>query len=248
MNRAWKHVDAPLWMMGLTLSIIGLFAILDAGYAKSLASNSGMLPKEFIVQFVLLLVGIGLSLGLAAVRPDLWRKAAPYLFWTSVSLLVLVELIGRNQNGAKRWLNVGILIQPAEFVKFTTILYLASVLADRPLWKDVTRPSKDIYGYLKHTVIPKVKRALPLLFVFSAVFLIEREKDLGTACVVVFVALVLLILGKATMKSVGLVTAGIVLFSVVMVKAQPYRMERITSHAARWEPQHFDDEGFLFPD
>ncbi len=244
MNRAWKHVDAPLWMLGLVLSVIGLFAILDAGYAQSLAANKGMLPREFIVQFGLLLLGVVISFALVFVKPTFWKKAAPWLFGISVALLFCVELFGQEQNQAKRWLNIGILVQPAEFVKITSILYLASVFADRPVWSEVTKPYKDGWGFMKHVLIPKAKRAFPIVLVLLAAYMIEHEKDLGTAAVVLFVSFMLMILGKVSWKSTVLLATVLAITGVYLVNAQSYRKERIVNHAGRWKPEHFDDEGY----
>jgi len=57
-----------------------------------------------------------------------WQIAAPWLFLLGVALLiaVLVPGIGREVNGARRWLNVPVIsIQPSEIVKLAAVLYAA---------------------------------------------------------------------------------------------------------------------------
>src|SRR5260221_8669838 len=74
-------------------------------------------------------VGVGLLAAIAAaLLPGwFWNKMAPWLFWGSFSLLVLVLMpgVGTKINGAQRWFRHGSLsIQPSELMKITLPLYL----------------------------------------------------------------------------------------------------------------------------
>ena len=77
------------------------------------------------------------------------RKAAPWLFAACFVLLVLVLIpgIGREVNGARRWLNLGVAtMQPSELMKLAVVLYAAD------------------YTVRKHAVLKNFKRGLlPML-------------------------------------------------------------------------------------
>jgi len=64
-----------------------------------------------------------------------WKKLAPFLLLLNLFLLVLVFTpIGIEANGAHRWVDIGgISFQPSEFLKFTFIIYLASLLSSSRL-------------------------------------------------------------------------------------------------------------------
>ena len=63
----------------------------------------------------------------------------PYRFWERFAVIgygvsaVLIALVltplGIEANGAKRWLNLGISVQPAEIAKLAMILFLASMIS-----------------------------------------------------------------------------------------------------------------------
>jgi cell division protein FtsW len=80
--------------------------------------------------------------------------------------------------------------------------------------------------------------------VLAAVILIEKEPDMGTGAVVAFTAFCMMILGGVSKKSIVLATAIAALGVIGMIKQEPYRLERITNHAKRWEAGTMDDTGY----
>ncbi len=61
-----------------------------------------------------------------------WEKWHAKIFLFSVILLLLISFISTSVNGAKRWISLGILnFQPAEFVKNSFTLFLASYFTRR---------------------------------------------------------------------------------------------------------------------
>jgi rod shape determining protein RodA len=70
-------------------------------------------------------VGI-MVMWIAAVIPPqkLMRFALP-IYLAGLGLLVAVAMFGLVKNGARRWLNVGVIIQPSEIMKLALPLMLA---------------------------------------------------------------------------------------------------------------------------
>ena len=66
-----------------------------------------------------------------------WRKFSPVLFFLNLILLVMVLTpIGTVINGSRRWISLfGISFQPSELLKFTLILYLATLFSSANLRK-----------------------------------------------------------------------------------------------------------------
>jgi cell division protein FtsW len=67
-----------------------------------------------------------------------WQQGAPWLFLLGVALLVLVLMphVGREVNGARRWLPLGLVnLQPSELMKLFAVLYAADYTVRKlPTW------------------------------------------------------------------------------------------------------------------
>ena len=241
-----KRISDPL-LFGLCLcaTLLGLFVVFDAGYARSLAKDGGMVPREFTMQIVFLAISIPLGLHLGGIRPERWERAAKPLWLATILALAAVLVIGVTQNGARRWLGVGSFsIQPAEFAKLAAILYLAACLKGRKAWAEVRRPVRDVPSWLDNVAVPKVQRWFPFLTVLVAAALIEIEPDLGTAAVLVATAYLLLLPGRVSRGSLVLGVATFAFAGTFLVLKQPYRVERFINHPHRWEAGVADDAGY----
>lgn len=82
----------------------------------------------------------------------------PYHFWerfatlgyvvSAILILLVVTPLGRESHGARRWLYVGISVQPAEIAKLGMILFLASFICK------MGRSIRSIKGFLTVVAIP----------------------------------------------------------------------------------------------
>jgi rod shape determining protein RodA len=114
-----------------------------------------------------LVLGFAVLIAAAQTRPELFERAAPWLFGFGILLLVAVLGIGAISKGAQRWLGFGVLrFQPSEIMKLAVPLMLAWYLARGglpPSW-------------------PRI--AIALLATLVPAALISRQPDLGTALLV----------------------------------------------------------------
>jgi cell division protein FtsW len=150
-----------------------------------------------------------------------WQRAAPWLFVAGVVLLalVLVPGIGREVNGARRWLPLGFAnLQPSELMKVAVVLYAAD------------------YTVRKHALMHSLRKGLlPMLGVMLVVgWLLLREPDFGAFVVICAIAMGTLFLGGMNGKwfagLVGLAAAGF----AVLVVSSPYRIQRIFGFMDPW--------------
>lgn len=247
MLRALRLHDPTIFVLALLATLLGLFFIFDAGYARSLKDGNGAIPREFMWQVVYLPVAMFVGAFVARVKPEAWKKWS-CLLWLLALLGVILPLlpgIGLEMNGARRWIKIGpISIQPAEFAKVAVVIYLAGAFAGRAAWPKKITPPKDFGRWLDNVAIPKLLRAMPAVWVLLAVLIIEREPDLGTAAVVAVIAFGMFFIGGVAKKSLiwlcVLSLAGV----FVMVQKEPYRLERITNHSSRWSSDNIDDTGY----
>lgn len=110
-----------LWCL---LALLGLGFLLQVGHAANLAE-----PDEYAAVMrtevrdrglAVLAVLFGMRLGLARVRQ--WTPAAVLV---ALALLIGVLLFAEPVNGSKRWLNIGLSVQPSELARIALVLWVA---------------------------------------------------------------------------------------------------------------------------
>lgn len=242
-----RRISDPL-LFGLCLiaTFCGLFAVFDAGYARSISSDKGVIPMEFQMQVVFTVVSIPLAFVLSGIRPEKWQRAAKPLWVATLVALAAVLVIGVAQNGARRWLGVGrFSLQPAEFAKLTGIVFFAACLAGREAWEKVRKPyGKRPGDWLDNVAVPKIKRIFPFLTVLVAAVLIEKEPDMGTAAVLVVTICLMFLPGRVSRTSLACVVALLGIGGLGMVAGQGYRIDRIRTHLQRWDKDVVDGTGY----
>ena len=134
----------------------------------------------------------------------------------TVFFLVAVLFVGTTINGAQRWLAFGPLsFQPAEFAKLMAVL-MGAFSISAVLSKEHFRMERD-----------GSQVAIPFGAILVMAFLVYREPDFGTACIVfgvpLLMALVLLVRPLLWLWIVP-VTFGL---AFAIGTLQPYRMKRI---------------------
>ncbi|KAB2923274.1 MAG: rod shape-determining protein RodA [Bacteroidetes bacterium] len=118
-----EYFDRTVFFSVLALACIGLLSI----YSATFDAYDG---RDFYRQLLWAVIGL-FSMLVTMLLPVRWlqRSALP-LFFASLTLLMLVLVVGKRVYGSQSWLGVGGLgIQPSEFVKITTLLALASYLS-----------------------------------------------------------------------------------------------------------------------
>ena len=113
--------------------ILGFGLVMVASASTSIAAREHGSPLAlFWSQAIHVAVALG-ALGICARTPvRMWERAGPLLMLVSVALLALVLLpgVGREANGATRWLTVGsVNLQPSELAKLFLVVYVAGYLA-----------------------------------------------------------------------------------------------------------------------
>lgn len=75
------------------------------------------------------LIGLAAMLVVANIPYHFWERFAVLGYIVSMGLILLVLTpLGMERNGARRWLNLGISVQPAEIAKLAMILFLATLI------------------------------------------------------------------------------------------------------------------------
>src|SRR5690349_10551880 len=117
----------PLIIIPMILAIISLFFVFEASSIRALGETG---DSFYYLKLQMRWIFIGSILLLIFSFFDykkLYFLAFPLMMGVIVMLVaVLIPGIGQKVNGARRWIDLGIItIQPTEFAKFATTIYLS---------------------------------------------------------------------------------------------------------------------------
>ena len=126
-----QRYDTTLILVVAVVLALGLVMVASA--STSIAARAFSDPLAYFWrQSIHVAIALG-ALALGAWMPmRIWERAGPVLMLGSVAMLAIVLLpgIGREVNGATRWLTIaGVNLQPSEPAKLFFVLYLAGFLA-----------------------------------------------------------------------------------------------------------------------
>lgn len=127
-NKTESYFDYSLLFIILFLVGFGLVMIYSASsYNATVEMDDAM--YFLIHQGGAAAVGIGAMVVVSWIPYHFWERFAVLGYIVSIILILLVLTpLGREVNGARRWLNIGISVQPAEIAKLAMILFLASMI------------------------------------------------------------------------------------------------------------------------
>ncbi len=126
MRKMIKYLDKSLLFATVLLFIIGLVMVFSASNVTAYMSHAVSPYNYFIKQLVFLITGLFLSFLMIQFNTKSYGMFSwGLLIITTVSLTVLL-MIGNAKNQAVSWFDLGFIsIQPSEFVKVITIVFLA---------------------------------------------------------------------------------------------------------------------------
>lgn len=211
--------DLILVIPYLVLSAIGLLMVYSAT-APSLEAN-GLDPtadlKRQAVFVVIGFVAFGVS---SMIDVKAVRSFVPAIYLATLAFLVIVLFLGREVQGAQRWIPIGTFqFQPAELAKLGVILAVAAVLATAP---------KLPLGWERIVQVLTIV-AVPAILIFL-------QPDLGTMLVFGFIAVVMLFAGGATGRQLAFILVAVVVGSVLLFQVGAIKSYQITRLTAFLDP------------
>ncbi len=225
------------WLIATTIALMSLGVVMVYSATASLAPTVSIMPAMQGVFFrQLIFVGLGIvAIALAMltgrfVFANQSRRKWFAYFTAVLAILALLFAIlpglASQSRGSSRWIALStglgpVGFQPSELAKLSLIIFLAYLLAGRKV---------DVRSFL-HGFLP----AASTVGVFVA--LVGKE-DFGTACLFALVGGAMLLLGGCRLTHLALVAIIGAAGMAALLKAEPYRLARLTSYLNIWaDPQ-----------
>ena len=212
-----RNIDWVLMTAVGALALIGLFVIYSASYSKFPPGGTVPYAFTFVTRQEIFLIGAALAMIIVmSVDYDWWKDHAKFLYGFTLMLLVLVILVGAVSGGARLSFDVGpINVQPAEFAKFTVLLMVATYL------------SED-----RSDELPYHRFIVGLLIVGAPAALVIIQPDLGSASVLIAMAMGVMLVAGAKARYILMITVlsvATVLAAVVTGLVNEYQLRRFTA-------------------
>jgi rod shape determining protein RodA len=191
------EIDFPLLFAALLLTVFGILFI----YSSGVTSSGLVVSGEYSRQIIWGTAGFVIALVISLLNYRRVYDFSLYLYAGTIVLLIYTCFFGRPVNGARAWIGIGSFgIQPSEFAKISTILFLARHL-------DSTKHSQNV---------------LNRFFISCAIVLIPMgivllQPDFGTSLVFIPILLGMTFIGGIPMRYIFFLGGCIALIGLMMV-------------------------------
>ncbi len=213
----------------LCLLAFGAVMVYSASSATTLLQGSGN-GSGYLVKFVVY-GAVGLVVMHVLARDGVAKMqsfVAPLLVTAFVLVLAVhIPHVGVAVNGARRWIGPSVLqFEPSELLKLALVLYAATLLAKRPQrvhdLRELCRPLLVVVG--------------------GACLLVVTEPDLGSAMVIAFTTVALLVACGIPLRNLAIIAGSAFALVALYALARPYARARLTSFVDPWA--HASSSGF----
>jgi cell division protein FtsW len=197
----WQEIDRVVLALVLILMAIGTVSVAAASpaSARRLSTSAKQLPELyfFTMHIRWQLIGLIALFVTSSLSKDSARRFGIMISAAMLGALVLVPFLGSEVNGARRWLSLGVSIQPSEFLKCGFPILLAWILS----WR------------IRDKALPVMRVTIGLMVATGA--LLMAQPDFGSTMLFGGTWFVLILLSGLDVKriagAVGVGLAGITL-------------------------------------
>lgn len=205
--------DRWLWIIIIVLSVWSLLAVYSS--VGTLAYKEGKGTEVYLIKHTLLIVGgFALMYFSHKLNYQWYAGISRILMWITVPLLAYTLLFGTTVNEANRWVHIPVInqtFQTSDLAKLALITFLARTL---------TRKQENIKD---------VKKAFaPIMGSVCLIFALIAPANLSTALMLFGVSVLLLIVGRISIKQIIYVCTGVFLLLLLVVFVGPRRQTYIS--------------------
>jgi cell division protein FtsW len=222
-----RSFDLPLVIAASTLVLFGLLMVYSASIGLADGPRYLSYGRFYFVgrHAAFIVIGLMCAAFTLSIPMKNWERLAIPVFLCSMALLLIVLIpgIGREVNGARRWLGVGpINFQPSELMKVAVLLFAADY---------TVRKQQHMQNF--------VRGFLPMACALAGVgIVLLLEPDLGAFMVCVAIAVGILFIGGINGKLFSTLLGIMVGSFLLLIWLSPWRRERLFVYLDPWNPNN----------
>ena len=219
-----RNFDLPLVVASSALLMLGLLMVYSASIGLADGPRYASYGRYYFVIRHAIFLSVGLLGATVAITIPLrvWQRLTLPLFTVALLLLiaVLIPGIGREVNGAHRWIQIGpINMQPSELMKLAALLYAADY---------TVRKQEHMQNF--------VRGFMPMAFALGLLaVLLLLEPDLGAFMVIVAIAMGILFVGGINGKYFSSLLGVLVGLFLMLIWLAPWRRARLFAYLDPWD-------------
>lgn len=182
--------DKVIWTLVVLLTMMSLLAVYSS--TGTLAYKLSRSTESYLFkQIAFITIGVALIYFLHLVNYTMYSRIALILFAISIPLLIYTLLYGTNLNDANRWIKLPIInltFQTSDLAKLALFMYLSRQISKR-----------------QETIKEFKKGFLPVILPVVVICALIAPANLSTALLTGATSLILLFIGRASLKHLGAV-------------------------------------------
>ena len=189
-------LDRVIVVVVLLLVAFGVVMVLSASAPSALAEFNNSY-KYFKTQLLTALIGMVVMFGASFVDYRIFTKNKRYIWIYLLGIVMVLSVLsplGVEVNGAKRWINIGIQMQPSEITKICIILSLAGYYSDKEI----------DFSKLKYSMVyPLIAIAIPIGL------LIKIQNHMSAGILIAAIGIVIIYMSGVNLKDFLKVMLGV---------------------------------------
>lgn len=225
-----RKVQPDAWLLSVVAVLLMIGVLMVTSASSFTAEKYGVSIYHYSIR-QMIYIAIGAIGGIFAFMISMkgWYEISGKLYWAAFIILILVLIpgVGREINGAMRWIPLGIInFQPSELGKLFAFIYIAGFLA---------RHNDKIRHEMLYLITPLF--ALGVLGVFLLL-----EPDFGSTAVLMGVGLAMIFIAGVSAWRFSIMIILTLMMMLGLVYSAPYRVARLKTFLDPWQYQF--GEGF----
>lgn len=194
--------DKVIWALVILLALVSLLAVYSATGSLAYKNYKGNTEVYLFKQVTFIIVGVLVVYFAHLVNYKMYSRVATILFLICIPLLIYTLFFGVRMNEGSRWIRLPIInmtMQTSDLAKLALFMYLARVLSR------------------KQEVIKDFKKGfLPAIIPIGIICALIAPANLSTALLLFASCMMLLFIGRASMKYM-LMVAGVALIPLIFL-------------------------------
>lgn len=194
--------DKVIWAMVVVLALVSMLVVYSSTGLLAYRYNRGNTEVYLFRQVLFIAAGLAVIYFSHRVNYTLYSRVARILFIISIPLLIYTLFFGIRLNEGSRWIRLPIInltFQTSDLAKLALFMYISRLLSK------------------KQAVIKDFRKGyLPVLIPVVLICVLIAPANLSTALLVGATSLLLLFIGRASMKHL-LITIGAALIPVIIL-------------------------------